>query len=32
VIREAGLLACQGGRVTFRYREAATGKMKRRPL
>jgi len=32
VIREADLLACQDGRVTFRYRDAATGRMARRTL
>lgn len=32
VIREADILACRDGQVTFRYREAKTGKMQRRTL
>lgn len=32
VIREADILACEGGQVTFRYRDAKTGKMQRRTL
>lgn len=32
VIREADILACHDGKVTFRYRDAKTGKMERRTL
>jgi len=32
VIREEDILACENGRVTFRYRDAATGKLERRSL
>jgi len=32
VIREADIVACEAGRVTFRYREAKTGKIERRTL
>lgn len=32
VIREQDILACQNGRVTFRYRDAKTGKVEKRSL
>lgn len=32
VIREADILACRDGHVTFRYRDAKTGKIERRTL
>ena len=32
VIREADILACQDGQVSFRYRDAKTGKMQRRSV
>lgn len=32
VIQEKDIVACQGGQVTFRYRDAKTGKMERRTL
>jgi hypothetical protein len=32
VIREADIVACEGGQVTFRYRDAKTGKWQRRSV
>ncbi len=32
VIREADIVACEDGRVTFRYRDAKTGKWQRRSV
>jgi hypothetical protein len=32
VIREQDILSCEGGQVTFRYRDARTGKMERRTV
>jgi hypothetical protein len=32
VLREQDIIACENGRVTFRYRDAETGKLERRSL